>query len=261
MNTVIVPVDFSDTSLNAAHYASKLFIGHYGVTIILYHSYQKVSELGEAQAKLDELKNELMQQNAVKIETLAHQGDDFILELERAVRHRRADLVVMGITGRNAIAQLLIGSNTFKMAETKACPVLIIPEKVEFTQIKNVMLSSDFKDTMNSTPSVPIKNVLDIVKPKLHIVNVDPDHYVALTELYEKEKGDLDKLFVDYNPEYYFMRLYDIDEALNLFATEKHIDMIIAVHKNKTFFDRILKRSRTRSLSYQSNVPILVVHE
>ena len=30
MKTVIVPVDFSDTSLNAARYATKLFVGHSG---------------------------------------------------------------------------------------------------------------------------------------------------------------------------------------------------------------------------------------
>lgn len=51
MKTVIVPVDFSDTSLNAARYAAKLFVGHYGVTIILYHSYSKPAELAEAESK------------------------------------------------------------------------------------------------------------------------------------------------------------------------------------------------------------------
>ena len=43
MNTVIVPVDFSETSLHAARYAARLLTGHYGVTIILYHSYSKAA--------------------------------------------------------------------------------------------------------------------------------------------------------------------------------------------------------------------------
>ena len=41
MNTVIVPVDFSETSLHAAKYAAQLLTGHYGVTMVLYHSYGK----------------------------------------------------------------------------------------------------------------------------------------------------------------------------------------------------------------------------
>ena len=48
MNTVIVPVDFSDTSLHAARYAAQMLVGHYGVTLLLYHSYSKPSEAEEA---------------------------------------------------------------------------------------------------------------------------------------------------------------------------------------------------------------------
>ena len=123
------------------------------------------------------------------------------------------------------------------------------------------MLASDFKDTYNSTPSVPIKDFLKNFRPKLHIVNVDPEHYISLSESYEKEKQQLADMFSQYTPEFYFIRLYDVDEAINLFAEEKDIDLIITVHRNHTFMEKLYKRSRTKSLSYHSNVPILVVHE
>jgi len=40
MNTVIVPVDFSEISFNAARYAVKLLTGHPEVEIIIYHAYE-----------------------------------------------------------------------------------------------------------------------------------------------------------------------------------------------------------------------------
>jgi len=261
MTTVIVPVDFSETSLHAARYAAQLITGQYGVTLVLYHSYSKTSEAEATQKNLDELKAELMSNAPIKVETLAHQEDDFVAGLERAARHRRADLVIMGITGKSAIAQVLFGSNTLKMAETKACPVLIIPEAANFKPIKNVMLTSDFKNTHNTTPSVPIKHFLDTFRPQLHIVNVDKDHYISLTDNYEKEKQDLRNLFADYRPEFYFMRLFDVDEAINLFAQERDIDLIIAVQKNHSFMERLFKTSRSKTLAYHSNMPILVIHE
>jgi nucleotide-binding universal stress UspA family protein len=261
MNTVIVPIDFSETSLHAARFAADFLAGTQGINIILYHSFSKAAELATVEQNLDELKNELLRDNVLQVETLAHQGDNFVEELNRAVRHKGADLVIMGITGRNAIAQVFIGSNTLKFAETKACPVLIVPEKSQYRPLKNVMLASDFKNALNTTPSVPIKNVLNVVRPNLHIVNVDPEHYIALTDSYEKEKQDLKQMFEEYHPEFYFMRLYDVDDALNFFAEEKNIDMIIVVQQNQNFMQKLFKRSRTRSLSYQSNVPILVVHE
>ena len=202
MNTVIVPVDFSPTSLHAAEYAAQLLTGHYGVTMVLYHSYSKASEAEKAQADLEHLKTSLMKDNIVKIEVLAHHEDDFVLGLEKAARHRAADLVIMGITGKSALAQVFFGSNTLKMAETKACPVLIVPEDAPFVPIKNVMLTSDFKNTFNTTPSVPIKSFLDAFNPQLHVVNVDEEHFISLTEDYEKEKQELKKLFADYKPEF-----------------------------------------------------------
>lgn len=261
MTTVIVPVDFSETSLNAARYAAQLLVGHYGVTLVLYHSYTKPAEAAKSEEALEQLKQELMGKYIVKIETLAYEEHDFVDGLERTARHRKADLVIMGITGKSALAQAFFGSNTLKMAETKACPVLIVPQEAEFKQINNVMLTSDFKDTHNTTPSALIKNFLDVFRPQLHVVNVDKDHYISLTDNYEKEKQDLRELFADYRPEFYFMRLFDVDEAINLFAEERNIDLIIAVQKNHSFMEKLFSTSRTKTLAYHSKMPILVVHE
>ncbi len=261
MNTVIVPVDFSDTSLNAAKYAAQLLTGHYGVTMILYHSCSKASEAENAAENLENLKASLLKDHAVNMEILAFEENDFVDGLEKTARHRRADLVIMGITGRSALAQVFFGSNTLKMAERKICPVLIVPQNATFTQLKNVMLTSDFKTTTETTPSVPIKNFLDAFKPQLHIVNVDNEHYISLTESYEAEKQELKKMFAEYNPEFYFMRLFDVDEAINLFAESRNIDLIIAIQKNKSFIGKLLSSSRTKTLSYHSNMPILVMHE
>lgn len=261
MTTVIVPVDFSPVSYNAAHYAASLLEGHYGVTLLLYHSYSDADEAAEANKNLEILVNKLRQHHIVKMETLAHEESNFVEGLERAVRHRGANMVIMGITGKSAIAQVLFGSNTLKMAETKACPVLIVPEHASFTPINNVMLTSDFKNTLNSTPSVPIKDFLDVFHPQLHIVNVDKEHFVSLTEDYEKEKQQLKEMFADYKPEFYFMRLYDIDEAINLFAESRNIDLIILIQKNHSFIEKMLKSSRTKKLAFQSKLPILLMHE
>lgn len=261
MTTVIVPVDFSNTSLHTARYAAQLLVGHYGVTMLLYHSYSKPAEAAMAEKKLLDLKTELMKDFIVKMEILAHEEDDFISGLDKAVRHRRADLVIMGIKERSALAKVFFVSNTLKMVETKSCPVLIVPENVAFTPLKNVMLTSDFKNTLDTTPSVPIKDFLSVFNPKLHVVNVNKDHYISLTGNYEAEKQELMQMFAEYNPEFYFMRLFDIDEALRLFAQEMNINLIIVIQKNDSFLERIIKGSRTKDLTYGSTVPILVMHE
>ena len=261
MNKFIVPIDFSETSLHAATYAAKLLSGHAGVTLILFHNYTKDLEAESALETLEQIKIKLVDKFVLPIEVMTHKEDDFIAGLERVVRHRGIHLAIMGITNRSALGQVFLGSYSYKFAETKACPVLIIPEDALFRDINNVMLASDFKNTQNVTPSVPIKSFLRFFRPKLHIVNVDEGHYVSLSAEHEKEKEQLNEMFVMFNPEFYFLRLYNVDEALNLFAEEKNIDLIISIQHNHSFLEKLFKRSHTKSLSYESHVPILVVHE
>ncbi len=261
MKTVIVPIDFSETSLHAAAYAAELLKGHYGVTMLLYHSYSKDDEREESETVLNQLKEQIRTRHFIIIDLLVHKEDNFVDGLERAARHRKADLVIMGITGRSALAQVFIGSNTLKFADTRVCPLLIIPQHAAFRSINNVMLASDFKNTFQTTPSGQIKEFLTKFSPKLHIVNVDPEHFISLSDSYDKEKDQLKNMFEEYNPLFYFMRLYDMEEALNMFAEEKDIDLIITIHRNHSFREKLFKRSRTKSISYHSNVPILIVNE
>lgn len=261
MNTVIVPVDFSETSLNAARYAVQLLTGHYGVNMILHHVYEKSGQSTEVQDKLEKLKQELMDLGIAKISVLAEEGTDFIAELDKLARHQQADLIIMGITGRSAIGQSLIGSNTLKMVQRKVCPVLIIPPDAKYQDVKNVLLTSDFKNVGLSTPSVPIKKILKAFKPNLHVINVDSEHYVALTAEYQAERQKLLDMFKEFNPEFYFLGLYDVDEAINQFANDKKVDFIIVIHKEHSLLAKLFVKSHTKKLAYHSSVPVLAMHE
>ena len=261
IKTVIVPVDFSETSLNAARYAARLFTGRYGVNMILHHVYEKAEEAEQADRGLENLKTSLLETGIVKISILAEQGSDFLVELEKLARHRHADLVVMSITERNAIGQSLVGSNALKMLNTKVCPVLIVPPDANYSDLKNVLLTSDFRNVKASTPSVPIRNFLKTFHPHLHIINTSSEHYVAITEEYQQEKNDLKEMFHDLRPEFYFLGLEDVNDAINQFATDKNIDLIIIIHKEQSVISKFFIKSHTKKLAYQSNIPVLAVHE
>ena len=262
MNTVIVPVDFSETSLNAARYAAQLLTGHYGVNMILYHMYEKPGQAGEVNQKLEELKEELTQKGIVKIFTLAEEGTDFIDELEKLARHREADLVIMGIKGRSTLGQAFMGSNALKMVDTKVCPVLIVPPDAGYKDIKNALLASDFKNAVKTTPSIPVKKILKTFQPILHIINVDSTHYVALTEEYQAERAGLKEMFSEFNPEFYFLGLHDVDEAINQFAHDKNIDLIIIIPRENSLLEKMFRRNtHTKKLAYESDIPVLAVHE
>ncbi|HEY2727719.1 MAG TPA: universal stress protein [Parafilimonas sp.] len=260
MKTVVIPIDFSETSFNAARYAVKLLTDHTEVEIILYHTFDKADEEENRIEGLEKLKEELLQNRNANITVLAEHGS-FLSELEKLVRHREVDLVVMGITGKSSLAQVFMGSNALKMAESKFCPVMIIPSNAVYGEIKNVLLATDLKNVVSTTPSVPIKKVLETFQARLHIVNVNSEHYIQLSENFAAEREKLSDMFAEFDPEFYFLRLYDVDEAINQFAEDKNIDLIITINKEHSRVHKLFITGHTKKLAYQSTVPVLVVHE
>lgn len=259
--TIIVPTDFSQVANNAARYAVQMITGQYDVTLLLYHVYDRSGEREEALGLLDKLKAELQSSAIAKIETLAEENGDLIDALERQARHLDAQLIVMGITGKSRLEQVFLGSNTLKIVERNVCPVLIIPPTAQFSEIKNACLLSDFKDVQSSIPIVPIKNVLKLFRPALHVVNVNSDHYVSLTTEFLGERGRLMEMFGEFKPEFYFIGTYDLHETVAQFSADKKIDLLITIPRNHSFFSGMFKTSNTKRLVYESAIPILAAHE
>lgn len=261
MKTVIVPVDFSETSLNAARFTAQMFSGYKDVYVVLYTMFEEEDETETAGNYLETLKKELLAKGNANIECVKEYGKDLIENLSRLAHQKASSLIVMGITGRSTFAQVFMGSNTLKMVDRNICPVMIIPPEAKFREIKNVAFTSDFQNVEGTTPVVFIKSVLDMFKPNLHVINVDSSHYVSLTEEFQAERGKMLSMFKEYNPEFYFIGMNDFHEAINQFVYDKNIDLIVTVPRYHSFLSNIFKSSHTKKLVYHSSVPILAAHE
>lgn len=260
MVNVIVPLDFSQTSFNAAHYAAGVFKDRVEVTLILYHYYEGHEDVEAARAQLNSLKSEL-EPLCAHIDIELESGDHFIDSLAAYAHVKGAYMVVMGLTGKTPMAQRFSGTNTLRLAEKEICPVLIIPPDATYHGVTNVLIVSEMKYVEEDPVLLAVKRVLKDFKPSLHILNVNSDHYISLTTGYKEERDKMEALLAEFNPEFYFMRLFDFHESVNLFVADKSIDMIIIGPKHHSFFERLFKTQHTKTLVYQSKVPVLAVHE
>ena len=261
MKTIIVPVDFSETSLNAARFTAQMLSGHSDVYVVLYTMFEEEGESETAGNYLETLKKELLAKGNTNIECVKEYGKDLIENLSRLAHQKAASLIVMGITGRSTFGQVFMGSNTLKMVDRNICPVMIIPPDAKFREIKNVAFTSDFQNVEGTTPVIFIKSVLDLFRPNLHIINVDSSHYVSLTEEYLGQRAELREMFGEFNPEFYFIGTYDLQETVQQFTVDKNIDLLITIPRNHSFFGSMFKTSNTKRLVYESAIPILAAHE
>ncbi len=261
MRDIIIPIDFSETSLNAARYAAAMLGNKENTRVILYTMFKAEEESEVSEQYLQSLKAELEQKGISNIETVKELGTDLIDNLGRLAYQKTAELIIMGITEKEEWRQFFVGSNTVKMVEQNICPVMIIPQNAKFNGISNVSLASDFKDVEATTPVLPIKTILEIFNVNLHIVNIDNQHYVSLTDEYLAERGKMLKMFAEFNPEFYFIGMNDFYDAIEQFSKDKNIDLLIIMPKNHTFMNNLVSSSHTKKLAFHTSVPLLAVHQ
>jgi len=261
MHRVIIPVDFSETSLNAARFAAQMLAGKKDVVAILYNNYESPGDYDVAMMYQESLKREFLAKGVESIEYENEMGGDLIENISRLAHTSRATLIVMGITGKSVVRQAMFGSNTLKLVDQNLYPVMIIPPDAIYKGINNVALASDFKDVEATTPSALISGVLDMFKPVLHILNVNREHYVSLTDEINEGKEKFKEMFKDFRTEFYFLTMNDFYQAVDQFVKDYNIDVLLTIPKHQSNAISLFKASHTKRLAYHSRIPILAAHE
>lgn len=261
MRRVIIPIDFSETSLNAARFTAKMLAGKKDAVAVLYNNYESEDDHDVVIGYQESLKKEFKAFGVENVECENEMGGDLIDNIARLAHTTRATMIVMGITGKSEVRQAMFGSNTLKLVDRNLLPVMIVPPDAVYKGINNVAFTSDFKDVEATTPSALINSVLEIFNPMLHIVNVNREHYVSLTEEIEAGKAKFRELFNAFKMEFYFITMNDFYEAVDNFVKDYNIDVLLTIPKHQSNAVSLFKSSHTKRLAYHSRIPILAAHE
>jgi nucleotide-binding universal stress UspA family protein len=138
---IFVPIDFSDSSMQALDYAidlgrtlgselTVLFVVepiYFATPGDLYGTSANLGMLLEEQRRTarDELKklDERLKKRGIEAKTVLGSGVPHEVIVETA-KTRKADLIVMATHGRSGLSHLLMGSVTEKVVRGASCPVL-----------------------------------------------------------------------------------------------------------------------------------------
>jgi len=140
---VLCAIDFSTPSLAALRWALEI-AQEADAQLTLFHAIERSPALREAvfanEVDLDRLHagadaqclrwlRALVPDSAREFCTVATEVSEgkASREISRAAAERQADLIVMGVHGRNALGALVFGSNTNAVVRGAACPVLAVP--------------------------------------------------------------------------------------------------------------------------------------
>ena len=146
--SILCPVDFSDSSLHALKYASSMAVRAHGQLTVLhvderdfghadgiggmaYDAGMTLGEFLEERAQVSRRRLEDVTRDAAangNVDTLLTNGTPW-REVLRVAAERRSDLIVMGVQGRGSTDLLFFGSTTQHVVRQATCPVLTLRGK------------------------------------------------------------------------------------------------------------------------------------
>jgi len=273
MKTIIVPVDFSTTATNAAEFAGNL-AAFYGAEIWLYHAYQIPIALSEfaypvvdiaemqkaAEHELEQLK-ENTQSKLRRTITINTKAEMNLLQLglTNFCDELKPDMVVLGLTGKNALTRLIVGSNTINTIYELTYPILVVPPKAEFIPVRKIGFACDYQQVEKTTPVALLKKIVNDFHAELHVMNVDnkanPDAGLA------QESYLINELLRDIKAEFHSIEAGEITDGINWFVNKSKLDWLVVIPKKHTLLEKIFRRSQTKELVYHTHIPILCIHE
>ncbi|UEG49441.1 universal stress protein [Ferruginibacter lapsinanis] len=275
MKTIIAPVDFSPQSLNAAFFAADL-AEFYGADLILFHTYEVITPMTvytypfvslpemqhAAEYELEECKKKIDSRlkRAIHIE-LRTEYNSLEVGLKNLCDEKKPDLVVMGLSGKDVLTRLVVGSNTIRAIHHLDYPILAVPTKAEFIPIRKIGFACDYKQVEDTTPIEPLKKLILDFKAELHVMNVDNTSQSRTSEERALENGYAVELLKAFKPEFHAIESPDVTDGINWFAQKAKLDLIVVIPKKHNLIDKLFKRSQTKDLIFHTNIPVLCMHE
>lgn len=258
MNTIkkiLLPIDFSDSSITAIKYI--IGLAKNDTSIICDLLYIGESSMNEDVCKiqlkkLHELKSEYFNKAHVGCEVLVKTGELNQVILD-AKEDREADLIIMGTSGSSNGEH---ESNTTELLNKADCPVLVIPQNTAEFQLKNIALAVDDKEFDDASNLSVIHDFARWFDAKVHLLTVENENSPAkVNSNAETLEYYLDTL--DYR--HSFEKNTDIEEGLSDYINQKEIDILAIMPRIHAKKSEPSEGRLTKALALNCTKPLLVI--
>lgn len=274
MKTILIPVDFSNTSSNALQFIADLNQDIDIEKIILLKThyvsiYSSIIPSGYGQSNAEYIlqeRTETEEQLTLTAQKLLEQckaGTDVEtlisdLPISQAiidtVRDQSATLLVLGSDAGNDESP--VGENVIEITQTSSIPVLIIPSASKYKKVEKVLVPCG----AGAISQLPRLNRLRQIlpDPELVILNVDHKH--------TGDEGDyraqIKERLGDFSYTVYYAQEKNIATGILTFAKEsKDIQLIVALPGKYSFFYNLTHQNITEAITLNAKIPVLIFKE
>ena len=270
MIKVLVPMDFTEVSMNALDFAFKMYPN---AEINIIHISKGLVHLDEPMilepmaSKSDVLKArlfEVIQEELGKdvkdsiYDVIIKEGE-VVHEISKTINDLKFDSVIMGTRDKYDFFDRWVGTISLGVVSKIHTPIYLVPRYATFKKIETVLVASDY--TPENAETIKL------------IKNWNKDHKAFIKFLHVSRKSGeefdrdliVDMLFEDSEPEFGFeiSMIHDKNVSHSILSTayNSKADLMIVLPENKSFIQSLLFKSLSKELILKSSIPILFIHK
>jgi len=176
-----------------------------------------------------------------------------------SILSQKADLLVLGTTGRGNLTRKLFGSVSIAVSKTAQCPVLLVPPQAQYIGFRNILYASNF----DSLDPLTVKQTVAFARKlngQLHFVHAGQAGESG-GDL-EKKLFEINYVYSDAERPFLFNRVIgdNVVESLHEYAFEHRIDLFVFVTHQRSFWDDLLHHSISKEMLLHTSSPVLIIH-
>lgn len=276
MNTILVPLDFSEPSENALEFAVGI-ANDLKANILLLHTEQmpiasyELEPVAFTIQNNIELNTNLLLDRANKIKEIypsigsinySVEMGDLKSNITEYIRKKNIDLIVMGITGKTStLSKVFFGSNAITISRSAKVPVIIVPNKCRYSGIKNIAYACDYREHAEGVNDlIEIKNISKIFKALLNVIHIIPEGHLLTDKEVETDTYIESQLDNIKHRSFIFPRKNIVAEILDFIQVQK-VDLIVLEQAKHSFFHEIFYPSVTKELAFNSPIPVMTIYK
>ena len=276
MRTILIPTDFSENAMRAAHYAINLFkcerCRFYFIHAYADDVYRPLGPNSKMELKVE--KNKAKNISNKRLHTLIEEVtgvppnprhtyesisafDSLVDAVNNFVNENNIDLVIMGTKGITNEKKVIFGSHTVQVFKYVQCPVLAIPENAAFHQPKRILFPTDYMLPYKRRELKLLNCLSEDYKSAIHCL------YISDFETLSARQIDNKRFLSENLPDsYLFFERTPVKnkaKAIQEYIESKQIDFLVMINSRHSFLEDLLYRSTVDKIGLTTRIPFLVM--
>jgi nucleotide-binding universal stress UspA family protein len=281
MKTLLIPVDFTDTSDNAVAFAAewckrykyervillRTFYDNVFDHIVLSAEYAPVSQEYRQQERQETI--ERLESLSERLSSLTGRGievDTMVSEvpLLRAIlstiKEEKPEMLLVGSDNYSYSSGSFIAGNLIAIVKASPIRVLIVPAGYAYKPVETALVPIDYNmmnvlDKFNNLETSPLWS-----DTKLLVLNVDAkERCLRPDEAFKQQESNLHEYLKNFNHEIHYSKDKNIMNGILNFTQTHDVQIIVALRGKRSFLYYLTHKSISEAIYRNAKEPVLIL--